>query len=86
MKIGDKVKALTNALGIEQCDACKERQAVLNGLGDRLMAMFGNAPSVMRPTMKGETPDLVIIDEAGRWATKSDAVWLGEPVTIDEVK
>jgi hypothetical protein len=30
-RIGDKVAAVTGALGIKPCDGCKERQAYLNG-------------------------------------------------------
>lgn len=40
MKIGDKVKQVTDALGVEQCDACKERQKKLNDLGAWLSGLF----------------------------------------------
>jgi hypothetical protein len=30
-KLGDKVAAVTSALGIKPCDGCKDRQAYLNG-------------------------------------------------------
>lgn len=30
-KIGDKIAAITQAIGIEPCERCKRRQAVLNG-------------------------------------------------------
>ena len=30
--LGDAIKTLTDALGIEQCDKCKERQSMLNRL------------------------------------------------------
>ncbi len=41
MKIGDKVKEFTTALGMEQCDPCKDRQRRLNEIGDRLIELFG---------------------------------------------
>jgi len=41
MKIGDKVKKVTDALGIPQCGGCKERQAALNRLGDWLSSVVG---------------------------------------------
>jgi hypothetical protein len=31
IRLGDKVAAVTSALGIKPCDGCKERQAILNG-------------------------------------------------------
>jgi|FreactcultureFD7_1027221.scaffolds.fasta_scaffold00620_14 hypothetical protein len=34
MKIGDSIKKLTDALGIPQCDECKERQRKLNEFSD----------------------------------------------------
>lgn len=33
MKLGDRVKSVTNLLGIPQCGGCKTRQAWLNELG-----------------------------------------------------
>jgi len=30
MKLGDEIKRVTDALGIKQCDACKERQRIMN--------------------------------------------------------
>jgi len=41
MKLGDAVAALTKSLGIEQCDQCKQRQAVLNELGEKLKKLLG---------------------------------------------
>ena len=36
MKIGTAVKKITDALGIRQCDECKERQKKLDEWGERL--------------------------------------------------
>lgn len=36
MKAGDAVKAVTDKLGIKQCDECKKRQQWLNDLSDKL--------------------------------------------------
>lgn len=41
MRLGDGVKAITEAVGIPQCDACKQRQEWLNGLGERLASLLG---------------------------------------------
>lgn len=40
MRLGDGVKKVTEALGIEQCEPCKERQKKLNELGDWLSNVF----------------------------------------------
>ena len=40
MKFGDAVKKLTDSLGIPQCDACKERQKVLNEWSDKIVSMM----------------------------------------------
>lgn len=37
MKLGNAIAAITKAVGIEPCDACKERQKRLNDLGDKLL-------------------------------------------------
>ena len=36
MRVGDAVKKVTDALGIEQCGRCEERQRKLNELGERI--------------------------------------------------
>jgi hypothetical protein len=43
MKLGDTVKEVTQRLGIEQCDSCKERQKWLNDFGDSLMERINGA-------------------------------------------
>ena len=40
MKAGDAIKVLTEKLGIEQCEPCKERQATLNAWSDRLAELL----------------------------------------------
>lgn len=44
MKLGDKVKAVTEALGIEQCAPCKRRQQRLNDWGEWLAGVFVARP------------------------------------------
>ena len=41
MKLGDAIKSVTSALGIPQCEPCKERQRKLNELSDYLNNLFG---------------------------------------------
>ena len=59
MKIGDGVKKVTDALGIPQCGACKERQRKLNELGDWLSS-FGKDKIVAVETIEVKPP---VIDE-----------------------
>lgn len=39
-KIGDKIKQVTESLGIEQCEACKKRQANINNFQDDIEYWF----------------------------------------------
>ena len=41
MKAGDMVAAVTQAIGVKPCEACKERQRKLNEASDALARMFG---------------------------------------------
>lgn len=49
MRLGDAVKSVTDALGIPQCDSCKERQKKLNDLSDFLLGAFGGKHESMEP-------------------------------------
>ena len=48
MKLGDTVAAMTKAVGIEPCDACKERQRKLNDFGDKLRLSVETILSTIR--------------------------------------
>ena len=43
MKLGDAVKSVTEAIGIPQCEPCKQRQQRLNELSDYLLSLFGGS-------------------------------------------
>jgi hypothetical protein len=43
MKLGDAIKSVTEAIGIPQCEPCKERQQKLNELSDYLLSLFGGS-------------------------------------------
>lgn len=43
MRLGDKVKSLTDALGIQQCEECRKRQEWLNSLGKDLSEVFSRS-------------------------------------------
>lgn len=54
VKLGDRVKDLTDALGIKSCATCRDRQAKLNDWSDWLERQLGLGVEPSEPVVDSE--------------------------------